>query len=388
MSIVTLPFGPQHPALEEPEHFRFKVDGEIIVDVEVRLGYLHRGIERLMTTKSYIQNIYLSERICGICNVAHTTCYTQTVEQLAGVEAPPRAQYLRLIVNELARIHSHLLIIGLAAEEIGFETMFMWIWRDREIVMRLMEELTGNRVMSGYNTIGGVRRDATEKFINMFKKKAPVLKESFEQIKKVFEEDPIVRKRFVDVGILKKADAISLSAVGPTARGSKVLIDVRYDDPYQAYKEIPINVITYDEGDSWARMMVRVDELFESLRLIEESIEKMPKGDYRKTFPRRLPEGESIGRVEAPRGELIYHLISKGGEKPFRIKIRTPTFSNLLPIATTFKGETIADIPAILISVDPCFCCTERIEIVDINKGKVWYTSRRELSRLYRRDQK
>ncbi|RLE82908.1 MAG: hypothetical protein DRJ51_00200 [Thermoprotei archaeon] len=383
MAITILPFGPQHPALAEPEHFRFKVDGEVIVDVEVKIGYLHRGMEKLMSTKTYVQNIYMSERICGICNVAHTTCYVQTVESLAGLEVPKRAQFLRVVVNELARIHSHLLIIGLAAHEVGFETMFMWIWRDRELVMRLMEELTGNRLMSAYNTIGGVRRDVDEKVISALKKACTTLRESFLQIRKVFLEDPLIRTRFVNVGLLKSRDAIARSAVGPVARGSGIKTDVRADDPYQAYKDIPINVVTYKECDSWARMMVRVDEIFECLRLIEEALENLPSGEVRIPVSRKMPEGEAIGRVEAPRGELLYHIISKGGEKPYRIKIRTPTFSNLYPIVATFIGETIADIPVILISIDPCFCCTDRMEFVDVNSGKVWYMSTSEIKRKY-----
>ncbi|RLE80342.1 MAG: hypothetical protein DRJ36_02320 [Thermoprotei archaeon] len=261
--------------------------------------------------------------------------------------------------------------------------MFMWIWRDRELVMRLMEELTGNRLMSAYNTIGGVRRDVDEKVISALKKACTTLRESFLQIRKVFLEDPLIRTRFVNVGLLKSRDAIARSAVGPVARGSGIKTDVRADDPYQAYKDIPINVVTYKECDSWARMMVRVDEIFECLRLIEEALENLPSGEVRIPVSRKMPEGEAIGRVEAPRGELLYHIISKGGEKPYRIKIRTPTFSNLYPIVATFIGETIADIPVILISIDPCFCCTDRMEFVDVNSGKVWYMSTSEIKRKY-----
>ncbi|RLE93530.1 MAG: NADH-quinone oxidoreductase subunit D [Thermoprotei archaeon] len=380
---VDLLFGPQHPALHEPERFRFKVDGEIIVDVDVKIGYIHRGIEKLAETKNFIQNIYLTERICGICNVAHTLCYVQAVEDMAGIEVPERAKYLRVIVHELNRIHSHLLILGVAAELLGWETEFMYLWRDREAIMDIIEDVTGNRVTSAFNTIGGVRRDINDTQKEKILKILDKVEKDTKFHKKVLEEDPLYRERMVDIGILKPRDAIERCAVGPTARGSGVDYDVRAHDPYAAFDEIPFNVITYKECDSWARMMVRVDETLESINIIRYALKHLPQGDIRVRVPARLPAGEGVSRVEAPRGELLHHVFCKGDVKPYRLKVRTPTFANILAIAPTFIGHTIADVPAILVSIDPCFSCTDRLTFIDVSSGKVMKLSLEEIKKKY-----
>ena len=380
-SIINLIFGPQHPALHEPELFRFKVEGEIVVKAEPRIGYVHRGIEKLFEKNTYIKGIYLSERICGICNVAHTVCYCQVVENVMNVELPPRAKYLRAVVHELNRIHSHLLLLGVAAEELGFDTLFMLIWRDRELVMDLIELITGNRVMSAFNTIGGVRRDVNAETIEKVLKVLPKLEERVKYYRKVFEEDPTIRKRTVDVGILPRRDAIRYCVVGPMARGSAVDVDIRRDIPYAAYDEIPFNVIVRDECDVWARLMVRVDEVLESIDIVRYALEHLPSGQIRLPLKRSAPPGEAISRVEAPRGELLYHLVSKGGITPYRLKVRTPTLANLLAASKLFEGHTIADIPAILVSIDPCFACTDRVTLVDVKSGKSTKVSLRELAR-------
>ena len=384
MSLL-VPIGPQHPALPEPERFIFKVDGEVIVDVDVKIGFCHRGVEKLMTKKTYVQNIYLSERICGICNVAHTTCYVQLVEKALDLEVPERAQFIRVILNELARIHSHLLIIGITGEEIGFETLFMYMWRDREIVMRMIEDITGNRVISALNTIGGVRRDISEEQKERIKKGISILRERFKRYQEVFTEDPTVRRRLCERGIISRSDAISYGAVGPVIRGSGVKYDVRICYPYQAYDRIPFDMVIYEEGDSLARVLVRIGELFTSADIVEYALDHLPKGDIRVPAPRKVPENDVISVVEAPRGELFYHLISDGTDKPYRLKVRTPTFSNIYPIARAMIGETIPEIPAILISMDPCFSCMDRLKFIDIRKGKVWIWSARDIRRHYKR---
>ncbi|MEM0058744.1 MAG: NADH-quinone oxidoreductase subunit C [Candidatus Bathyarchaeia archaeon] len=358
--LVNIVLGPQHPALIEPEKFSLKVDGEIVKEVAPRIGYVHRGIEKAAESRTYLQNIYLVERICGICNACHATCFCQTVEAIMGVNVPPRARYLRTIILELNRIHSHMLLLGHAGLEIGYETLFHYMWRDREPVLDIMEELTGNRVITSFITIGGVRRDLKEEAISKINAGLASLKKKMSFYRQLFENDSTLKMRTRDVGVLSKQDALKLCVVGPVARGSGVDMDVRRDEPYAAYNEIPFRVITYDEGDAWARLMVRLGEIVESINIIQYALEHLPSGPYRIRVPRIVPAGEAIGRVEAPRGELFYYVKSNGTAYPERVKVRTPTFANIPAFVKIAEGGNIADVPASFVSLDPCFSCTDR----------------------------
>ena len=358
--LVKIVLGPQHPALIEPEKFILKVDGEIVKEVKPRIGYVHRGIEKAAESRTYLQDIYLVERICGICNACHAACFCETVEAIMGVDAPPRARYLRTIILELNRIHSHMLLLGHAGFEIGYEILFHYMWRDRERILDIMEELTGNRIIASFITIGGVRRDLKEEMIPRIKAEMEALRERMKFYKELFENDSTIKMRTKNVGVLSKQDALKLCVVGPVARGSGVNMDVRRDEPYAAYNEIPFRVITYDYGDSWARLMVRLDEVVESANIIQYALEHLPGGPYRVRVPRIVPAGEAIGRVEAPRGELFYYVKSNGTAYPERVKVRTPTFANILAFAKIAEGINIADVPASFISLDPCFSCTDR----------------------------
>lgn len=372
MSVIDLIVGPIHPALHEPERFVFKVDGEVVVDVEPRIGFVHRGIEKALGERTFVQDIYLAERICGICNVVHTLTAVQAIENAFGVEVPRRAKYLRTIVHELNRIHSHLLILGVACELMGFDTLFMLFWRDREVVMDMTELITGNRVMSAYNVIGGVRRNITDHEASELKKALDSLAERVKRYKRIFMEDPTFRARSVNVGYLSRARALALGAVGPTARGCGVEIDVRAEEPYAAFEEIPYTAVVYNEGDSWARLMVRIDEVLESIRIIKECLDKMPSGPIRVPVPEASPRtAEGFSVTEAPRGELMHHVYAKEGEdKPIRYRVRTPTYANIPAVCEMLKGGYIADIPVTLVSIDPCFSCTDRVALIDINTGE------------------
>lgn len=376
---IEIPVGPQHPALKEPIRFVFKIDGELVVGVEPRLGYAHRGIEKLAESKNYVQNTYLFERVCGICSAAHTTCYVEAVERLLGIEVPPRGLFLRSIIHELNRIHSHLLWLGILAHEIGFDTLFMYTWRDRELVLDLIELITGNRVLYAYNLIGGVRYDIDAHMESQMRKILSYLRERTKYYKKIVEEDRVIRARTVGVGILKKSDAILLGAVGPTARGSGVNMDMRRDDPYSAYEELSFNVVVYKEEDAYAKTMVRVDETLESINMIEDALNKMPSGPVYVKTPLKVPEGEVISRVEAPRGELLYYIKSNGTERPERVKVRTPTLANIPAVCKMLSQAYIADIPVIVASIDPCIACMDRITFVDLRKEKIYVVSGREL---------
>ena len=372
MSTVDLIVGPIHPALHEPERFVFKLEGEVVVDVEPRLGFVHRGIEKALSERTFTQGIFLAERICGICNVVHTLTACQAIEDAFGVEVPRRAKYLRTIVHELNRIHSHLLILGVACELMGFDTLFMLFWRDREIVMDVVEMLTGNRVMSAYNIIGGVRRGISDYEASQTKKAMDSLYERVKRYKEVFMEDPTFRARSVEVGRLSRAKALALGAVGPTARGCGVEVDVRSEEPYAAFDEMPYTTVVYREEDSWARLMVRIDETLESIEIIKTALDKMPSGPFRVPVPEAPSvSGEGFSVTEAPRGELLHHVyVKEGSDKPIRYRVRTPTYANILSVCEMLKGGYIADIPVSLVSIDPCFSCTDRVALVDVDKGR------------------
>ncbi|MCD6261255.1 MAG: nickel-dependent hydrogenase large subunit [Thaumarchaeota archaeon] len=373
-STIKVIIGPQHPALKEPERFILETEGEYVVDVKVRIGYIHRGIEKAMENRTYLQGLYLSERVCGICSDAHTTCYVQGVEELLGVEPPPRSRFIRVVVAELERIHSHLLWLGIAAHEIGFDTLFMYVWRDREIVMDLLEIVSGNRVHYATNTIGGVRRDLNDEKIHKILKGLKTLEDRAKEYLKMIQKEQTVLKRTVNVGILSKSDAIKYGAVGPTVRASGVKRDVRADDPYAAYDEIPFNVIVEDGCDCLARIMVRSREVLESIHIIREALKRMPGGEIRVRVKPRIPPAEALSRVEAPRGELLYYIRSNGTDKPERCKIRTPTLANIPSLCKMLVGGYIADVPIVLAGIDPCFACMDRVLVIDREKreAKVW----------------
>ena len=380
--VFKIPVGPQHPALKEFENFTFTVDGEKVIDVDFRIGYTHRGIEKLAESKTYIQNLYLCERICGICSAAHQGCYAQTVEELAGITAPPRGVYIRTLIWELERIHSHLLWLGVAAHEIGFDTLFMLIWRDREVVMSLLEMISGNRVNYAMSTVGGVRRDISDELKHKILKGLDVLEERTKYYKEVCMKEQTILARAANVGILSKEKTLKLNAVGPTARASGVDVDIRRDDPYGAYDEVPFEVIVYDTCDVLARILVRVDETIQSILMSRWILENLPSGEIRTKFARKIAENEVLGRVEAPRGELLYYIKSNGTDKPERLKVRTPTLANLLPVAEMLKGGYIADIPIVLAGIDPCFACMDRALFIDENSEKTWVWDKEQL-RIY-----
>ncbi len=356
-----VPIGPQHPALKEPGHFEFAVDGEIVTDATVRLGYVHRGIEKGTEARTWTQNLYLVERICGICSHIHALTYALGVEVLAEVEAPPRAQAIRVLVAELERIHSHLLWFGVAAHEAGFDTLFMYSWRDRETIMDILEALTGNRVNYSANVLGGVKFDVTDAQRKVILEGINFLEERTHHYLNVVTTDSMFLQRTRGIGVTRLQDAQRLGIVGPTARASGVMRDVRVDAPYAAYVNFPIHMVVETAGDLEARFIVRLKELFESFRLIREILDNLPPGDLQvKRFPRRIKPGEVISRVEAPRGEVFYYIRSTGSENPDRVKVRTPTLCNMASVLSLSIGHHLADIPMLLVGIDPCFSCNDR----------------------------
>lgn len=359
-----VPIGPQHPALKEPGHFEFAVDGEIVTSARVRLGYAHRGIEKGVESRNWTQNLYLLERICGICSHIHATAYALGVEQLAEVSAPPRAQAIRELVAELERIHSHLLWLGVAAHEAGFDTLFMYTWRDREQIMDILEAISGNRVHYSANCLGGVKFDLTDEMIETVLKGVDFLEERTRTYRQVVNQDALFLQRTRGIGVMTQEEARIAGVVGPTARASGVPHDVRIDAPYAAYADFSVRLVTQPAGDLEARFLVRVDELFECYRVIRELIAGLPGGPLTERMPRRIKSGEAISRVEAPRGELFYFIRSNGGEMPDRVKVRTPTICNMASVLTLAVGHHLADVPMILVGIDPCFSCNDRAVVI------------------------
>lgn len=356
-----VPIGPQHPALKEPAHFEFTVDGEIVTGASVRLGFVHRGIEKGAEDRNWTQNLYLVERVCGICSNVHAMALALGVEKLAGVTAPPRAQAIRTMVAELERIHSHLLWLGVAAHEGGFDTLFMYSWRDRETVMDLLEGLTGNRVNYSAHLIGGVKVDVTPEQSDAIRKGMDFLEERTHHYLRIVTTDETFLGRTRGVGTMTKAQTVYFGAIGPTGRASGLTLDIRDASPYAAYADFPIQVISDTRGDLEARFVVRLQELFESYRIIRTVLEHLPAGELTVRVPRRIPAGETISRVEAPRGELLYFIKSNGTEKPERLKIRTPSLCNWASVMQLAVGHKLADMPMMMVGIDPCFSCNDRL---------------------------
>ena len=366
---VIVPIGPYHPLQEEPEFFQLYVEGEKVVDIDIVIGYNHRGIEKLSETKHYDQVAFLVERICGICSSSHPYAFVLAVENLFGGEAnivPERALYIRTIIDELQRIHSHLLWLGLAGHFIGYNTVWMWAWKYREPVLDCFEMVTGNRNNYAMFKVGGVRRDIKDEDIPILKKTMDELTPAIEMFRGAIADDPIIKMRLKNAGILTKEQAIDWCVVGPTARASGVNIDVRRDEPYGVFllNTIDWNVVLEKDGDIYAKTMVRILEMRDSINIIQQCLNKIPKGDIDANV-KDIPVGEGIGRVEAPRGECFHYIKSDGTNRPVRHKIRSPSYMNVASDKVSAVGGTISDATLTLAAVDPCYCCTERVAVIN-----------------------
>ena len=361
--------GPYRPQLVEPERFELLVENGKIIDVNIELGYVRRGIEKLFTTKTYMQNLALAERICGICSGVHTLCYAQTAESVMNVNVPERAKYLRCIYMELERLHSHYLWFGVLAHSLHEHDAFLKIMGEREQVQDLLEYLTGNRMNYLINTIGGVRRDITPQKAEKIRKVLKNMNKLSNYLLSLLGENGTFTKKTRGVGILPKEKALNLGAVGPTLRGSGIKSDVRKDDPYAAYGELDFEVVTEKDGDAWAKSLVRARETLESIKIIEQALDNLPDGEIA-VKPGEPLEKEEVERAEAPRGELVYYIRSNGTNIPERVKVRTPSFMNDFTLIEMLRGDTLQNARTIIESIDPCFACTDRVTVVDAKTGK------------------
>jgi Ni,Fe-hydrogenase III large subunit len=358
-----IPIGPYHPALEEPYKLELVCDGEIVRDAVMHVGFNFRGIEYLAEHRNYVQDITLVERVCGICSNVHSLSFCQTVEMLQGKMPPERALYIRVILCELERLHSHSLWSGIAAKLIGFKTMFMTCFTLREKVMDALSAISGNRVNYGMNCVGGVNRDIADPGAVL-----AILDEMEREITRtiipIFTEDKTVRSRCEGVGILSQKDAKAMGVVGPLARASGGTQDIRKAAPYAVYDRFEFNVPTETAGDVQARLIVHALEMLESCKILRQALSTLPEGPFQNPPPVggrvKAPVGTAVSRVEAPRGEVVYQVTANGTEGPERVRVRTPTFMNMAVMSFTVVGQELADAPLIQASCDPCYSCTDR----------------------------
>jgi membrane-bound hydrogenase subunit alpha len=375
--------------------FNFEIYGERIEKVNLAPGDNHRGIEFMGRQRNPIQIIYLAERICGICSASHPFAFCRAVENAAGIEVPERAQYIRVIIAELERIHSHILWAGVAAHELGFDSVLYISWKAREKVLDLLEDLTGNRINYGIFMIGGVRRDISEEQIPRIRETLEYYKDIYGKIEDIFLNDPTIALRTKNVGVLNKEDALRLCAVGPTTRASGINKDIRQDQPYSAYADLEVKAITPDvltgeiNGDVYDRIIVRLLEVVQSIQIIEQCLDNMPSGEIvaEKKLVKLLNQlkkakGEGIGRHEAPRGEVIHYVKLNESELPEVWKARAPTYNNLMSWVPMLLGEQIADIPIVIASIDPCIACMDRVTILNKANGQKDTLTKKDLHEL------
>jgi NADH-quinone oxidoreductase subunit D len=386
--VKKIPIGPFHPILEEPEFFELHVDGERVVDIDMTIGWSHRGIELLSESKTWDQVPFLVERVCGICSASHPFAYVKAVEDLLQVEVPKRAQYIRVITAELERLHSHLLWTGLAGHFLGYNTVFMWCWKYREPLLDILEAVTGNRNHYAMYRIGGVRRDIPFEEYGNIRKLLDFLWTKNDMLTNAILDDPVIHARTKGVGIFDTKQCRLYGALGPTARAGGYDIDARRDHPIDAYGELDFKVIVCQNGDVFDKAVVRQLENFEAIKIIRQCLDRLEEMGPMKDESELLleigevPPGEGIGVYEAPRGEVLHYVRSNGKNMPMRHKVRAPSFNNILTNEASVPGNSIADAGLITAAVDPCYSCTERVGRVDARTGERYVLTEGDLIRL------
>ena len=353
-----IPFGPQHPVLPEPVHLDLVLEDEVVVQAVPSIGFVHRGLEKLVETKDYKEYVYIAERVCGICSFGHGMGYCECLENIMQVQVPPRAKFLRTIWMEMSRIHSHLLWLGLLADAMGFESLFMQSWALREKILDLFDATTGGRVIFSVNCVGGVLKDMDGGMLRALSSTLDDMEHALRPIAEAFLRDYTVGTRLHGLGLLDADQARCMGAVGPMLRASGIAYDARKLG-YAAYDALEFAPITANDGDSFARCEVRVREIFQSFDLIRQAIAKIPAGPI--SVPvKRNPDGEYFMRIEQPRGEAIYYVKANGTKYLDRFRLRTPTTSNIPPMLEMLKGCQLADVALLILTIDPCISCTER----------------------------
>jgi NADH-quinone oxidoreductase subunit D len=377
--IMVLNMGPQHPSTHGVLRIILKLEGEVIIDAVPVIGYLHRGIEKLMESKTYHQVITLTDRFDYLSPLVNNLAYCLAVEKLLGLEIPPRGQYLRVILAELTRLESHLMWLGSQANDIGAITPLLYTFRDRESLLDLFEMAGGSRMHTSYIRIGGLLRDVPPGFIPKVKSFCEAFPRLMKDYEGLLTKNPIWHMRTRGIGVISAKEAINLGLSGPILRASGVSHDLRKDNPYSGYDQFEFDIPVEKDGDVYARYLVRLEEMRQSINILRQAVEKLPGGPINAGVPQvvppgkhrvvtdieslihhfhimvegfKVPAGEVYSCVESPRGELGYYICSDGSSKPFRVKVRTPSFVNLQALAPMVKGRLMADVVAIIGSID------------------------------------
>ncbi len=379
-STMVLNMGPQHPATHGVLRVLIQIDGETVVRCVPELGYLHRGYEKLAENVTPYEFIPHTDRLDYIAPMSNNVAVVLAFEKLGGIEAPERAQWIRMLVAELARISSHLMAMGSTCMDVGAMSVFLWAFAEREKLYDIFQQICGARFTTSYTRIGGVANDIDDHVLDQIRAWANEFPKNLKTFGKVVHRNRIFLDRLVGVGYMPAEKAIQLGLTGPTLRGSGVEYDIRKMFPYLRYEEVEFDVITYTEGDAWARYMVRIDEMYESIRIIHQILERMPKGPVMAKHPKlvlprkgeiytrmeelimdfmlinfgfRTEPGEIYSAIEAPKGELGFYIVSDGSGEPWRLKIRSPSAANLQGLPYMVEGSMIADVVAIIGSIDP-----------------------------------
>lgn len=377
---MILNMGPQHPATHGVLRVLLRLDGETVIGCVPELGYLHRGYEKMAENMSYYEFIPHTDRLDYISPMANNVAWVMAVEKLAGIEVPPRAQYIRMMIAELARITSHLVAVGAFAMDVGALTVFLWTLREREKVLDIWDILCGARFTNSYTRIGGVANDAQPEALSKVKWFIDQFDDNLTECEKLLNTNRIFIERLENIGVISAEDALDLGLTGPSLRASGVEFDIRRAMPYLKYNEIDFNISTYTEGDCLARYFVRVDEMRESAKIVRQILDKMPQGEVLANNPKKVlphkteiytkmeelihdfmivnfginpPVGEIYHAIEGSKGELGFYLVSKGEGHPWKCKIRSPSFNNLQALPHLVKGHMISDVVAIIGSIDP-----------------------------------
>jgi len=360
MAEMWINMGPQHPMTHGLWNLRIKVDGETIVDAEPEVGYLHRGIEKLCEDRTYTQIIPIADRLCYGSSLTWSHLYCLTVEDLMGIEVPPRAEYIRVAAIEMQRIASHLMWLAAYAVDLGLMLGFIYGMRDREVFIDLLQALSGSRLTYNFPRIGGVAHDVPPNFERDSLRACAFMEKKLDEYEDIYEGSKVFMLRNEGVGLLRKSDAMNLGVTGPPLRASGVKYDLRKDMPYSVYPEMDFEAVTHKDGDCYARFKVRMDEMRESCKIIRQAVKKMPKGKWRVVAPRNAPVGTGLGRVEDPRGEGVMYVVGDGTDKPYRLKIRSPIFVTVSAAPKMLIGYKVADVVAIMGGLDMCIGETDR----------------------------
>lgn len=351
---MILNLGPQHPSTHGVLRVILKMDGEVITAAQPDVGYLHRGTEKLAENRTYPQMLVISDRWDYLAAMSNNLVWCLAVEKLMQIEVLPRADFLRVIMVELNRIASHLVFFGTYGIDIGAYTPFLYAFREREKILDLFEEVSGARMTYNYIRIGGVMADLPQDWVGKCRSFLEWLKPRFNEYEVLLTENPIFQDRTKGIGILTKERAIAYGVSGPNLRGSGVKFDLRKDEPYCHYEKFDFDVPVGKNGDCWDRYWVRIQEMKESVKIVEQALDHLPEGESNAKVPRiiRPPIGESYAQIEAPRGMLGIYLVSDGGDKPYRVHVRAPSFINLTILQEILVGMKVADVVAILGSID------------------------------------